>query len=259
MQINDLQVGQTVYVDHEKCGDTRRRLGYTRVDTNKVLYRCFNCDYKGVTSFRKAGKNVKGEVAYPKEASIPDDAEFNPAYWPREAKQWVGELLGEAAKHKFYYSASQSRLVIPYFDAEGLLWTNARSLDKEVQPKYILRKTKRMGTERPFYLNNWDAGNKVVLVEDCLSALQISRLEGVTGIACMGTTISYENIQKLKYLQPTVVYVFLDNDNKDVKKNQIKMRKQLDLHLPCEVELVRGNKDPKQHTLEELNCLIKQY
>lgn len=255
--ISNLQVGQTVYVDHEACGDTRHRLGYTRIEDNKVVYRCFNCDYKGKMSFRQSKREVRGNLAMPKEASIPEDAEFNPAYWPKGAKDWVGDLIGEAMKHKFFYSDSQQRLSIPYFDADGLLWTNARYLGVDgAYPKYILRKTARMGQERPFYLNDWTPSQTVVLTEDCLSALHVSRLDGITGIACMGTTLSYDAIRKVQYLQPTKVYVFLDNDNKDVKRNQIKMKKQLDLHLTCEVEIVRADKDPKNLTTEKIYELL---
>lgn len=255
--MHKLQVDQTIYTDCPKCGDTKHRLGITCISPNKYVYHCFNCQDSGIQSPRKM--QIRGEIAKPTPARIPENAEFNPAYWPKEAKQWLGDLLPDAVQQKFYYDPNSERLVAPYFDNDGLLWTNARALDPEQKPKYLLRKAERMGRDRPIYIPDWEPNQVLVLVEDVLSCLRVRQIEGVQGVACMGTTLSDTNLSKVKYLQPSKVLVFLDNDNAKVKKQQEVLRKKLELYLTCGVKVVRTDRDPKEFRKEELECQIKQY
>lgn len=251
-----LDVGQSIYLDCPHCG-AEKKYGLTRTQPNKYIYHCFKCEASGAISPRKV--RITGNVSKPKPASIPDNAEYNPAYWPKEAKAWVGDLLPDAVKAKFYYDPNSDRIVTPYFDNDGLLWTNARALDPEQKPKYLLRKAERMGTDRPIFIPDWEPNQVLVLVEDVLSCLRVRQIEGVQGVACMGTTLSDTNLSKVKYLQPSRVLVFFDNDNSLVKKKQELLRKKLELYLTCDVKVVRQDRDPKEFTREELECLMLNY
>ena len=232
----------TWYEDCPKCSDTRGRLGVTKLAANKVVYHCFNCGDKGV---RRIGKSPPKIKAYPIDAYIPEDAEFNPNYWPTEARDWVGDLILEAVKYKWFYTGKSQRVVTPFFDRDGLVWTNARAVMPEHKPKYILRKAPEHKRTQPHYIPEYTEGKIVVLVEDCLSTLRLSRIQEVTPVGCMGTNLPHQHIQSVRGLKPSKVVIMFDNDNWQVKTKQVVAKRKLELYLDCPVNICRLTEDPK--------------
>ena len=92
--------------------------------------------------------------------------------------------------------------------------------------------------------------NALVLVEDVVSALKIQRLSDVVCLG--GTSLPIEVVLNLFHYSQIIL--FLDGDMAGLKAAQ-KIRNQLKLFVP--VRIIYAKKDPKDHTYEELEALLK--
>lgn len=259
-----LENEQTVNVNHDKCGDTRQRLYYTRKN-NKVLYICHNCGYKGAQDYAKikiltkTGAWGEHRATPKKECRLPADTSYNPTEWRREARDWVyqyGITEEEIRRHRICYSNHMDRVILPCFDGDGLCFYTARSLDAEHLPKYLTYKRHSLDYKPLFLADHSSTGSCIVLTEDILSAIKVTQLEDVAGLSTLGLGMDHHGINFLRYLQPSKVYIFYDNDNAEVKKQTNKLQRRLDMSIDCMVQVIRNDKDPKECNLEELRCLL---
>lgn len=265
MQISE---GQTVNVNCHKCGDTRGRLYYTRKGCN-VPFVCFNCGYKGVIKPRLLAERLSGKQFNQSgklRCEIPNDAVYEYSDWPAVARKFVqnaGLDRDTVMEAGFFFHPYFNRLAMPFYDSEGLQFMNLRALAVDEQFKYVLVKRRGL-THRPFYIPKLgevltfqrDIDN-LVICEDILSAIRISTIDGCIGMAAMGVALDDTGVMMVKKLKPKKVTVFLDNDNKEVRLAQRKMRSTLTLLLNCSVDIIKTNKDPKEHTQQELKDVLR--
>lgn len=248
-----MQLNETISVDHTECEDNKSRLFYTRVKRHVIFY-CHNCGHKGRMThgkFRRLGitGRVRGTTSVDKDKWV-----YNPHYWAAEAYQWVSQYEitdEEIREYKLAWDTDQNRVILPYYRGTTLLGYQMRSILPGVKPKYI---SKRI-VKDPCYFSTDSAFEKIILTEDMLSAIKCGRYG--TGIALMGTHMNMRLLADLIKRKPKQVTVFLDNDNREVCRAQVKLKSSIESVLDLSVTIVRSNKDPKEHThteLEELLC-----
>jgi len=144
----------------------------------------------------------------------------------------------------FGWSEKDQRLVMPVRAYDGSEHgVMLRSLDGR-QPKVVSYTDKGAIA---WYTNRTTDG--VIIVEDQLSAVRACRY--LTSVALLGTNLSYKNINEIKDLGLSPVFLALDND---AITKAIKFVQQYRSVLP--IRLVRLDKDIKDMTHEEVNRLF---
>ena len=124
---------------------------------------------------------------------------------------------------------------------------------------------RRIGTEGPKYIARSKDRDKfiftaeprespsVVIVEDILSAIKLASY-GYNAIALQGVNV---NTTLLNYITNnyTEYFIWLDNDNPIVKKQQLLIRNRLSLFGLATV--IRTDDDPKTYTKKEVDQCLK--
>jgi hypothetical protein len=95
--------------------------------------------------------------------------------------------------------------------------------------------------------------SSLVLVEDIISAIKISELSPC--VSLMGTRLE-EKMLTLAKLYGTI-YVWLDMDNHEVRKQAIRIKRQLET-VGCKVKLLKTDKDPKEYSIEEIKEILNE-
>lgn len=284
--------GEQVNVHHCKLGPQNDRMYVRRNKDGSVVAYCHHCGLSGYKSNQSQGhKRTRkfdsgtgvGETGF----SLPTDLTTDLQEWSPLARAWVrryGLTDDELSANSVGYSECLDAVVFPCFDEEGNLsmFQYRRILRKSSQegkqgedderasgmPKYVGRRKKgRMGGKDIFVSRNsgirdgaWDDadstdGSRVVIVEDALSAIKVSRVPGCRGVAILGASLTEHQATRIAGLAEEYV-VFLDNDNRIVQKNQKKAQKMMEPFSKSVVKLVRSNRDPKEHTTAELRELL---
>jgi len=240
--------------NHDKCGDTRKRLYIRRTYDGRVLAYCFNCceRYHGAAThaagslMSSKGKGTSQESGFARaRVSLPDKS----SYFPRKAIEFLakgGITVPRAERYGIFYSEKLKRVILPVYNSDGeLLSYQGRSLDTSKNPpKYLT-----WGKRSPLLLHTNDA--KVTVVEDYLSAIRCSTF--TSSAALLGTSADVKLLNWLgKYKQ---VNIFLDNDNVIVAKAQLRLYNTLSL-LVSTVKLIHNSCDPKELTDTELEELL---
>lgn len=256
--------------------DTKRRLYIKRVSHGYLFY-CHHCGLRGryrerfsaIKSLAKTGGLSKRPTGCSitavhgasgptksKRYCIPEGASKRLSDWPVEARKWVlqyGITKEEVELYGICYAPTARRVVLPLYDGSDLAsYQTRRIYVGDEKPKYI---TYRNYDCIGYFANRGARNNICVLVEDYLSAVKVSRQADCYYL--QGTTISTAMacwILRQGYKQ---AFVWLDDDNRTVKKNQIVLKNTLDLFIP-KVEIVHtSGVDPKAHTDEEIKRILR--
>jgi 5S rRNA maturation endonuclease (ribonuclease M5) len=225
-------VGSIVSINHDACPagvDTRRRL-YIKKTNDATLAYCHNCGGHAVRKnkgscvrsadvVRNLLDNYDKQTKVVKDVTLPDD--MVPAYdssTPTTGTLWLHNRSITDRTIDTYnigYSPSLGRIILPIYKEGKLLGWQGRQLDG-AGPKYL----NVSGVEKPLFNSREEmcgssrTNNKfVVLVEDMLSAIRVSRAYEntvVDGVALLGTHSRDDLAQQLALYK--YVYVWLDND-----------------------------------------------
>lgn len=204
-------LGVEVRYDHLDCGDTKKHL-YIKRSPEGWLWICHKCGESGfqandtLETLLKKTPTLEDVEEYVNSVALPHD--FSPTL-PDSALTWLqryGILDVEADFWNFGYSDSLNRLVMPIFDGNRLVAWIARSLypPSDSIPKYI---TRGKVSEHSFRVNTYM--DKIVIVEDMLSAIKVGRVAG--SIAILGSYIPNKVIDFIKQDEKEV-YIWLDMD-----------------------------------------------
>lgn len=112
----------------------------------------------------------------------------------------------------------KDRIIIPYFDSEGLLvWYNSRAMnDKKNTLKYMKCKaTKNVTQEDVLFMTKWVKNGKVYITEGEFDALSLKQC-GFTGCAIGGKYLSETQIELLRPYLPVLAF---DTDKEKFQKN----------------------------------------
>lgn len=228
----------------ERCPECAKH-GNDRSGDNLAVYSdghtyCFRCTYgTGRTRISEAVERRDSTVVLPADVTTE---------LPIEARQWLGlyslPRLAITNNHVMY-SPSLERIIFPYFDQTGLLAWQGRYVGKENKPKWWSQ-GKIHEIIHPINVNNREA----VLVEDIISAIKVSKVKGA--IPIFGSTISAKHFLRLSSIVDKV-WIWLDPD---MRTKSIKMTSMAQL-LGLEASVVFSDKDPKEHSHEEIKTLLK--
>jgi hypothetical protein len=181
-------VGDQVRVDHDACSagaDTKRRLYIKRLTDGTVLAYCHNCGESGY--HRSKIKNITYKsrktslVLNPKDIRMPQDSIHDTSLWPKEALMWLfkyGITLVEIKERGIAYSPKFGRVCFPLYMHGDYIGWQGRSLDESTNPpKYLTMVDQRRSGGNVALMQSSTASskNEVVLVEDLVSAIKVSR------------------------------------------------------------------------------------
>lgn len=256
-ECNNMGLDTTIRLNHEGCSageDTKRRLYLTRHAHSPgiTLAYCHNCS---------EGAAVKVD-------------QFKTTLAPalQAGGELVPRLLGDASAvseldltvltpyEKYVthlrpvFDAHTGRLNFPIFDTKATyVGYNSRAMQPGVVPKYVLNtaaewdKTSSLGQ-----------GLHLVIVEDMVSMSAIGYyLAGNVALCIYGCYINPMTLNHvLQQADPSLVTVWLDNDNPQVTQNALNIKRTISMlsSVPCRV--MHTWKEPKHYSnVENLRAL----
>lgn len=256
--------GVTVNINHCKQGKDNARL-YITTKSDRILAYCHHCGRRGchyLANYARArtrgqggtdgihssrNSKFRGREIVSSEKYI---TEIN--QWPAEARHWIGRAgLTQAEVEQFnigYYEPDQ-RVMLPIYNKGELVGYQMRRIfAHDNRPKYDTRKKVK---PLLFYNEQHDDSNRLVIVEDILSAIKVGRQYNTC--ALLGTNLDLSSVAYIagKYDN---VDVWLDNDNRQVKLNQVKLKRKLGAF--CNVRVIKTDIDPKLLTDAEIYDII---
>lgn len=257
----ELEIGEQIHINHENCpagDDIKRRLYVKRGNDNGhdvIMAYCHHCGKSG--SYNQAYSRVK-MVQTPSTPTkqnawhaLPRDYTKVWQGWSPRARVWVNQYgisEQEAARWGIGYSSSEDKVVIPCFRNSRLKGYQLRALEQNAKPKYSTK-----ANIKPLFWYSGDLGNTLAIVEDALSAIKCSRY--CSSLALLSSGMSDEVLSFISKSGHNNFIVFLDDDNKQVKKSQIALKNRLEL-FGTVVVIQSGGRDPKEHSDEELRVLL---
>lgn len=172
---------------------------------------------------------------------------------PTRAQMWLKKYnvtQEEINTYNFFWSNQYERLILPVYKSGKLVYWQGRYFGmREQAPKYINTRNKR--TEVWFDTGGTDA-HTVVLVEDILSAIAVSRVSGYRAVALLGCYLSDVMIARLQS-EGKQVCVWLDLD-KQSKSRRYSKRLQV---FGLTARSVVTPKDPKEYTPEQIRGFLE--
>lgn len=285
--------GDQVNIHHCRSGKHNDRLYIRRTEDNGIVAYCHHCGCSGsyiqhgiqqgkVRRKRRSTATSKGGQ-HDGVLRLPSDFTTDTKEWNIHAKTWVkryGIHDNELESNNVGYSERLGAVVFPVFGKEGTLdCYQYRPIVREVgesraagdkphteraYPKYItrFREDAVRGVSVFISLPNWvdNAGStespaNVVVTEDVLSAIKVSRVPKNVGVAILGSSLKEQQAVKIAKLAPNVT-IFFDNDNRQVQENQDKAKKLIEPLVCGKVRIIEADKDPKDHSISELESIL---
>lgn len=260
-----LSRGESIRINHNTtdCQGDSKSMVIKRGDTDGVLYfKCYRCDgfgksggYRNTTLKSKSSGTASSTHTSSNRSDyrIPEDANENINEWPAKARLWIrqyGITDKEVEDNGIVYSASLGRVCLPVYDNVNgdLLFYQTRNIypDRDTLSKYLTFRN----TDGILALGS--SGTIIVLVEDMLSAIKVSRC--TPALCLFGTLVRDVHLKWLISNNYKKFIIWLDDDNIQVRKNALKNKNMLDKLGEC-IILHTDGKDPKEHddkSIEEI-------
>lgn len=265
----DVEEGEQIHVNHEDCPagqDTKQRLYIKGVENGKQLYYCHHCGQRGSLTTRpystaqSAAAASRPVSAGSKHggARIPRDAETDINQWPAEARLWIkqyGITAQEVKDNGIFYSPSVGRVGLPVWGRSGVSYISYRKVHRtDDGPKYLGYGKSVGGVVAAVSSSGGRTcePTTIIIVEDKLSAIKCAR---VCDAMCLnGTYLDDAALLEIvrKYSN---IYIFLDNDNRQVKLEQIRMKRVLEQYGK-NVCVIKSKQQPKELTEHEIVQLL---
>lgn len=224
---------------------------------------CFRCGFK---DFQSKGyqslyqlKKIKelNDMAKAQASSLalPMDVTYDTAEWSSEARFWVWDASiygSRLRKAGIGFSPGSGRVVLPVYQDDTLVYFQLRNvMPNSTLPKYLNPSVDR---SRVLYWQLPDDYNmdKVVLVEDILSAIRVGRF--VPTVSLLGTKISPEQAAAISEFKHA--YTWLDDDKAGIS-NAFKVRKTLSLTM--ETDNIVTERDPKLLSDAEIKGVLEEH
>ena len=261
-----LQPGETVRVNHEGCPagvDTKRRLyvtlggGVTDVPRDMVLAYCHNCSTGGRSSLgtrrstasRSVPKNLASEVV-----ELPKGTTFLAHEFSPDALRWLRsyDLVPDKGEVWVGYDRGTESLVFPCWSERGVEAYQTRSFRSGWDgPKYLTRRRYDADIPQPV-----SEGEVLVLTEDTLSAVKVSKVPGLAGCPLWTAPKGLGKLLTLSKFYKDIV-VWYDNDNTQVRHNALQLARRLRCYHP-RVYIVLDKVDPKCYTVNVIKDTIEK-
>ena len=237
------------HIGCSRCGSSDANAVYE--DGSQFCFSCRKPTGSKVSPYVSELLEQKTQQSSETRVSLPHDASTN---YSTSAVDWLskyGITVEQALQNGLVYSKAKDQLLFTWFDEnKQLLAYQARNLN-------AVSKAKRyytcgdVNSLLPIYPCRSGSINsrRLVLVEDCLSAIKTSSCEalGADAMPLLGSGISR---QKLSRLRPfyDLLEVFLDPD---MWHKSLGIVKQAQL-LGFEARPIQSDRDPKEHSYQEL-------
>ena len=262
-----LSIGEEVAINHCKQGDSNRAL-YVKRDEKGVLAYCHHCGGTGAALLSSRGVPIAKKKQ--NKGNYPTEWTYNMEDWQEWARiiMFKAGLSGDDTLFNgIGYASSTDQIVLEVRNAGRLMGYQYRN-NPSNRVKYISRYLE-VGIDTALrvhylqckgssykYSGTLSACNVLVICEDILSAIKIYKTGKASSLALLGT--SSPNIYSIAERYKHIV-IFLDDDNLQVKLNQLKIRDQLRLYTSASVKVYHSSGiDPKEHSLAMLKQIIKE-
>lgn len=272
-EISDMELDDQRHFNHIDCPagtDTKRRLYIKRVEDG-YIYFCHHCSKRGhvlkaglrylsakrglSTTGGAGGSASRGTKAAG--ISYPPDCEYTFTNWPRDARAWVrqyGISREEVKRYGLAYDITSRRVILPISHVRGLSVIQSRKIfSDDDRPKYITRRDPALRDYNPF---NGADSSVCVLCEDILSAIKIAR--HADAYPLLSTNLQEVGLTTIIGRGYKKIFIWLDDDNRYVKRAQVVLKSILEMFVPEVVIIHTKGRDPKDHTDEEIKCVISK-
>lgn len=191
------------------------------------------------------------------ETKLPSDISFN---YPEHCLAWVfnyGVSIDELIKNKVYWSEEKQQLIFTFWNGDECLLWQARNFGTSEWAKRVKYYTKgKPDNILPIYGQSHrdvDRRSLLVLVEDCLSAIKISRQ--CLSMPVLGSDLSQAKLTRLSRVLEASggIVVWLDG-NMYTKAQRMASRLQM---LGVEARALYTEHDPKTYSNEKISMLLQ--
>ncbi len=228
-------------------------LGKDRKGDNLAVYNdghswCFACGYyiPGDFSTRIRAALDPKVMEHLESIALPED--IVPAT-SGEGSYWLyqyGITIPEILVNRIYWSESSKLLIFPVIIDRDIVAWQGRNFNPSKKYKYLTK-----GNTHDNYMVRGDRSkDTLVLVEDNVSAIKVARHLPCLGV--MGSVISSSRFLRLKRSYPKMI-IWLDPDKASESIKYANLGRQLGI----ECRTILSDKDPKEHTNEEIKELLK--
>ncbi len=233
---------------------------------------------KNDSSLRDGGRDETGSAGGNREADgeesasssrqrrgqLPRDFNNKATTWGREHRIWVEktgiDIVNEVNKYKLGASDANNSVILPVYRDNKLQGYQERTFTAD-KPKYV---TSRVDKSIPLWWYSGDYDNlfptervnRIVIVEDILSGIKCARHTPTVALlgAQIGDDLTAFLLQRIS--EYGVFVIFLDDDNRQVRLNQLKIKFKLE-QCGYKVKLITGvGKDPKCCSNSELKEIL---
>ena len=170
--------------------------------------------------------------------------------YPQKCIDWVGQYglnQHDLLNNNVLWSETMQRLIFPIYGDGGLIAWQGRWFGKEDAVKWWGR-----GDLKNTF-NILGKGNKLVLVEDVLSAIKVSRVS--QAMPLYGNAIGIARFKRLYslYGRRTTVLIWLDPDMRTHSLTELRRG----LLCGLDVQVIFSDKDPKEEDMETIREKLK--
>ena len=241
-----LKDGESRTIDCPFCGG-KKKFSITKND-GRVLWNCYkaSCTSRGTYSSSRSIDTCKTKLV---KSTITTERRYNPlpsVLSSPDNHEHVVEYLKSVNSYDAYkagyihimYAPADNRVLFFTRNKSGAV---GRALDGRL-PKWWSYGDTEQGIQV-------GTGTHVVVVEDAASACSVSRLDGVTGYALLGTRVTTSVKDVLRHFANATIVL-----DKDASNKAIIIAKRLNTFLPTRVRLTK--EDLKWLSADELTSVI---
>ena len=232
-------------IKHTQCPECVK-LGKDRSGNNLALYSdgseyCFSCGYyrkaDGMQAIRKAAPRTDKPIQLPFDSTI----ELPQPVWEWLRQYSLTEL--DAQLHNIMWSEHWQRMILPVIiDGQLVAW-QGRSFDPTNKAKWF----SQGNIHEILYVIGNNKSNRVVLTEDLISAICVSKIPTICAMPVFGSHVSTKTILRLKRYYDTID-VWLDYDK---AKESMKFSNTIRA-IGLQSKSIITPKDPKEYEQEEI-------
>lgn len=232
--------GQKLRVNHHSidCAGDSSSLLIERKDNGDISAYCFRCGRRGFHSCApnvqslKARRSGAGAVQ-PRDGAckVPASIEYERSEWPVQARVWLRQarLTEEEMDHYgFGYDPDTRRVIVKHTTDDGSLvsWQSRRIFDNDPLPKYLTQRDSSKVAGCFIDDNTICPSSRLVVVEDKLSGIRVGR--HVHALVLLGTKLHSYHLREIIDKGYNDFFIWLDDDNLQVKKAQLQLKRDLD-------------------------------
>ena len=231
-------------IKHEQCPHCAK-LGRDRNGDNLAVYSdgstyCFSCGFTNKGSRVQAF--IQREQRITQDVILPADAE--PTI-PREVITWLRQYSltdNDIKSNNLLWSPYWERLIFPYFVNDQLVAWQGRSFNPDKAKWFSKGNLKDL-----LYIVGNHRTKHIVLTEDIISAIRVSKQHTVCASPIFGSHISTHRILRLGKFYDRID-VWLD---KDKEKEAVNYRNGINI-MGIDSKVIITDKDPKEYSDSEI-------